>query len=65
MIKNRSARKLIWVATACGLLTLSVGCERIGDPWVRSPDQLEQERDRPEAAREILRNRLHAVQTDR
>lgn len=47
------------------LLLLPAGCERIHEPWVRSREQLAEERARPDAAQVELRNRLLAVQTDR
>ena len=47
------------------LLLLSAGCERIHEPWVRSREQLAEERARPAAAQAALRHRLLSVQTDR
>ena len=65
MIKKVLVRQMIVVVAAGGLLTFSSGCERISEPWVRAPRQLEQERNRPEPVRTALRHRLLAVQTDR
>jgi len=50
---------------AAVLLAMTAGCDHISEPWVRRPDQLEQERARPAQAGLELRNRLLAVQTDR
>jgi hypothetical protein len=58
-------KKLIACALACGLLLLSAGCKRIQEPWVRSPEQLAQERSRPAAVRMELRCRFLGIQTDR
>lgn len=41
------------------------GCERVSEPWVENPQQLEMERTRTDEAVQDLRNRLMAVQTDR
>ena len=53
------------VLASLGLSMLTAGCTRIHEPWLQNPDQLAQERARPEQASEALRNRLLAVQTDR
>jgi hypothetical protein len=50
---------------AGGLLVWAVGCDHISEPWVRQPDQLQQERARTPQASLELKNRLRAVQTDR
>jgi hypothetical protein len=47
-----------------GLLP-GIGCDPIHEPWLRSPDQLQAERARPEEAQVSLQHRLRAVQTDR
>ena len=65
MIKKILARQMTVAVAAGALLAFSSGCERISEPWVRTPHQLEQERERPEPVRTALRHRLLAVQTDR
>jgi hypothetical protein len=50
---------------AGGLLFLAAGCQRIHEPWVRQPEQLAQERARPDQAAAELRHRFVRVQTDR
>ena len=65
MIKKILARQMMVTVAAGVLLVFFSGCERISEPWVRVPHQLEQERDRPEPVRRALRHRLLAVQTDR
>lgn len=60
MRKNTVAQLLV-----CGLLVLAGGCERVREPWVRQPEELSQERARPEPAALELRHRLARVQTDR
>ena len=57
--------RIIATVLAAGLLMGPAGCEHISEPWVRQPDQLQQERARPPQARLELKNRLLAVQTDR
>ena len=44
---------------------LGGGCQRIQEPWIRSPDQLKEERLRTEQARMELRHRFVRVQSDR
>ena len=61
----KMVKKYLLYALAFGLLLSTVGCEYIHEPWVRSPDQLEKERSRPDQAQMELRDRLRAVQTDR
>lgn len=58
-------RKYVVWALAGGLLLLAAGCGRIHEPWVRSSNQLEQERYRPYQAQMVLRHRLTSIQTDR
>ncbi len=41
------------------------GCQRIHEPWIRSPDQLKEERLRTEQVRMELRQRFVRVQADR
>ena len=61
----RRMRAVPILLAGLGQLILAAGCDRIQDPWLQYPDQLAQERTRPEQAAEGLRNRLLAVQTDR
>lgn len=62
---NAMVKKHIATVLACILLVLAAGCERIQEPWVRGPAQLEQERFRSDQAQMELRHRLLGVQTDR
>lgn len=61
----KMVKKHILCALACGLLLSAAGCEHIHEPWVRNPEQLKQERSRPDQAQMELRDRLRAGQTDR
>ena len=63
-IATRRKRVLVLLA-AGGLLGLATACDPIREPWVRSPNQLAQERARPFEAQVALQHRLRAVQTDR
>ena len=65
MLPSKPMRSVLIILVGLGQLMLTTGCERIREPWVQNPDQLAQERARPEQANEALRHRLHAVQTDR
>lgn len=62
---SRRMRAVLVVLAGLGPLMLTAGCDRIHEPWLQNPDQLAQERARPEQAAEALRDRLIAVQTDR
>jgi hypothetical protein len=64
MVIKMVKKNLLYTLAFCLLLSI-VGCEYIHEPWVRSPDQLEKERSRPDQAQMELRDRLRAVQTDR
>lgn len=65
-MKNRmKGGKILSTVFAGVLLAWIGGCDHISEPWVRRPDQLQQERARPSQARLALKNRLLAIQTDR
>ena len=59
------SKSLLFGVLGCIVLGLFSGCERVSEPWVENPQQLETERSRTDEAVRQLRNRLMAVQTDR
>jgi hypothetical protein len=47
------------------VVALAAGCDRIEEPWLRHPDQYENEQVLAEEVNQALDLRLHRVQTDR
>ena len=59
------SKSLLFGVLGCIVVGGISGCERVSEPWVENPQQLERERTRTDEAVQDLRNRLMAVQTDR
>ena len=61
-----SGARIVGVATlGVAAASLLVGCSGIEEPWVASPEQLEQERQRPPEMAKELRERARRVQDAR